>query len=562
MPIFAVSAVINALTASLTGLFVLFRNPKSVVHRSFFLFALTITLWSLSYWQWQISENEIQAIYWCRILAFNSIFIPVSCFYWVLAVSGRLYKKYKLLLCALFLSVIISLFSWTDLIISGVRGALEFPWWPIPGAIYIVYMFLLYGLVCMYVLYVVLDAYRNAIGLKKLQLRYVLIGMLLAYVGGLTNFPLWFGLPILPVGNFFVSLYFVAFTYTIIKYRFMDIRLALRTFLVHAITFLIMGSLSFGLYFILWTITTPRTLSYSFLITSAVLIINLIGHRRVLHYVRLLTDRIFFQREFSREELLRNLGQVIAGSIDRNVLFKSINTAILHVLQNKFITSITFDNDGKTSFELFNYSVHADKESDYQKIAHIFGEHKTVVKDEALKRPEHKEDTLIRNIVSVMDSLHAQVIVPIKSGNQTLGLFILGEKRSGDGYTTSDIHMLEALGYQTGTALENSRLYEELKHFSQSLENEVRKATADLRATNEKLLRAYDRLKELESLQSDFIPIAANELNAPLMALKNYAWMLKEGSGKRKNNTHINKTISQINSLVETIEKLRVAMDK
>jgi len=76
---------------------------------------------------------------------------------------------------------------------------------------------------------------------------------------------------------------------------------------------------------------------------------------------------------------------------------------------------------------------------------------------------------------------------------------------------------------QAAIAIENGRLYEELKGFNVKLEAEVNRKTAALRQANLELRR-------LDQAKSDFISIASHQLRTPLTIIKGYISMMKEGN--------------------------------
>ncbi|NJN92858.1 MAG: HAMP domain-containing histidine kinase [Anaerolineales bacterium] len=75
--------------------------------------------------------------------------------------------------------------------------------------------------------------------------------------------------------------------------------------------------------------------------------------------------------------------------------------------------------------------------------------------------------------------------------------------RAGSDFTTGDSNFLSVLAGQASIALENAHLFSEIQ-------------------------KAYDELKILDHMKSEFINIAAHELRTPLAILMGYASMLEE----------------------------------
>lgn len=104
---------------------------------------------------------------------------------------------------------------------------------------------------------------------------------------------------------------------------------------------------------------------------------------------------------------------------------------------------------------------------------------------------------------------------PIFSRGEWIGLLGLGPKPRR--YTPEDLNLLAAIASQTGVALENARLVENLK----KLNIQVREAYAFLDKANHDLAK-------LEMTKSNFISIASHELRTPLTSIKGYTEMLLE----------------------------------
>jgi signal transduction histidine kinase len=122
-----------------------------------------------------------------------------------------------------------------------------------------------------------------------------------------------------------------------------------------------------------------------------------------------------------------------------------------------------------------------------------------------------------------LDSLDMDVYVPIYTKGEWIGLLALGPKVSGDRYFDDDLILLSTLADQTAVALENARLFDDLKIRS-----------AEIERLNKELTAANRELARLDKAKSDFIDIASHELRTPLTQVYGYSEilgaMVEEGS--------------------------------
>lgn len=102
-----------------------------------------------------------------------------------------------------------------------------------------------------------------------------------------------------------------------------------------------------------------------------------------------------------------------------------------------------------------------------------------------------------------LEKLGAQfvIVTPLKSKESILGALILA--RTSSDFAAGDSNFLSVLAGQASIALENAHLFSEIQ-------------------------KAYDELKILDHMKSEFINIAAHELRTPLAILMGYASMLEE----------------------------------
>lgn len=93
------------------------------------------------------------------------------------------------------------------------------------------------------------------------------------------------------------------------------------------------------------------------------------------------------------------------------------------------------------------------------------------------------------------------------------------------------IAVATAFATQAAIALENARLYDYVKRFTEQLEYEVRQRTQALQA-------AYERLERLDQAKSDFINVTAHELRTPITVMKGYSQLLQKSPGLMEDERH------------------------
>jgi signal transduction histidine kinase len=116
----------------------------------------------------------------------------------------------------------------------------------------------------------------------------------------------------------------------------------------------------------------------------------------------------------------------------------------------------------------------------------------------------------IEKEINVDLSTHS-MILPLKFGNQTVGLLSLSTSRPFESASQYEHESLGGIVGLVSLALYKARLY------------------ADLQRTSAELVSANLQLKNLDKAKSEFLSIASHQLYTPLTALRGYISMLKEG---------------------------------
>jgi len=542
---FQLAILITTLIANiLLAFFVYINNPKSATNIIFSLLSLVTTTWLIIMYLSFQPASLSTALFWIRLSIFLAV--PQAVFFFLLAHTLpkeklQLSRRFLLTIAAwsiFIMGLTISPYVFTDIEIVNNSPR------PIPG-----FGLPLFALTTMLfsfgAIYILIKRLRRSAGVEKLQLRFVMFGILLML--GLIIGTIMIPVAIFRNSNFvpFAPLYTLAFlgmtTYAIIKHRLLDIRLVVARAVAYTFLVVVFATAYVGATFISTSFFLSDPASRSQLVIYSLLTLILAFSfqplRRIFEKV---TDRIFFKNRYDSSELLSELTKIMATTLE---LRKITEKTLRKMLPEMRISKGAFVLIERGKVETVE-SIGFDKKQEFVgiDILSLLEKKKVLFYEE-----EHQ-----KGIKKIMRELDATVSVPLEVKEGELGVLLLGHKLSGEIYTDQDIKLLEILSPEISIAIQNSKAYEEIRRFSITLQKEVERATSDLRHAN-------DRLKELDELKDEFMSIASHELRTPMTAIKSYIWLALHGKTQEKDpkvRTYLDKVFESSDRMIAMINDM------
>lgn len=442
---FTISSLINALTSLGFCLFVLSRNPRSQLNRSFSFFAFSVGFWAINHFFAFGIQNEILALFFHRALMAGAIFIPTTFFHFVCIFLGIYNEKKSLILLGYIASFVFFLSNFTPLFISGVSKKLFFDFFEDPGPLYHPFLLMFTGFT-LYSHYLMFKGFRSAAGAKANQIKYVFTGTLIGFIGGSTNFFPVYNIPIPPLGNCLVTVYIIMVAIAIIRYRLMDIRVVLtRAGIFGVVYFLVLG-IPF------WV----GSITKSWLFSTSLAVLLATSGPFIYNYIRRRTEDVLLRNQRRYQETLRKLSATLTLVKDLERLLKLVVYRVARAIKVEFAcVYLTQDHQNllvlKSSytdsavFPALPATIHPDSEL----ASYLREKHKPVFSEEL--------STEIRRQFSLKSGL----LIPSFVRGKLLGFLFLGPKSSGAIYTPEDAAVFEVLANQMALAIENSEFISE-----------------------------------------------------------------------------------------------------
>jgi signal transduction histidine kinase len=125
------------------------------------------------------------------------------------------------------------------------------------------------------------------------------------------------------------------------------------------------------------------------------------------------------------------------------------------------------------------------------------------------------------NRIPGLTALVADIAVPLLYRGRLLGVLNSHTTQPGSAFTQNHLALLTSFADQAAIAIENARLYEQVKQHAEGLERRVGERTAELLAVNQ-------QLQEVSRHKSEFLANMSHELRTPLNSILGFSQLLQE----------------------------------
>jgi len=456
--------LIIGLLMFVSGIFVFQKRPFASVNRAFFLICLSVTCWLIATGLGYLSIEPSLAKFWFKLDNFGVMFISVTVFHFVcsfLQVNRKTAIKLGYLVASLFGLTAI----FTDMFVIDVRKYYwgYFPRWNLWSIIFLLFFFT-YMATSLNLLWKEYQEVQQPV--RKNQIKYLFFAFLLAYTGSVDYLPA-FGFPIYPFGFISIFLFLLVVATTIIKYRLMDINLAITRTAVFAVVY----ALALGVPLLVASWWQPKLevllgqhwwiglwLIGASLATAAHYA-NLYFQRRAEN--RLLAEQKRYQAALRQASqgmtLIKDLDRLlklIVHLLTQKVRIKHAAVYLWDERMKRFILQVSRQWKKEGAVPSFT------KEDPLLEYLHW---HRAPLVTEELQLQARADQAQLQPVVDSLKTLDAAVLIPSFVEDHCLGLLVLGEKLSEALYTSDDLSVFQVLANQAALAIENAQFYEELK---------------------------------------------------------------------------------------------------
>jgi len=217
--LFSVSTLILTFT-SLVLSAILFIFGRSKLHSMWGFYNLSVAFWGICGFFAGTTMDSDLSLFWWRMAHLGVVTIPVFLYHATILFCNskkRFLMNLIYLQGALFIMCIPSKYFFNNI---DFRFS-EF-YYPTFGVLYHLF-FLCWILIVIKAQYELFIIFKKATDIRRTQILYLFFGLIVGFLGGITNFLPGYTKNIYPFGNFSIPIYNVIVAYAILRYRLLDL---------------------------------------------------------------------------------------------------------------------------------------------------------------------------------------------------------------------------------------------------------------------------------------------------------------------------------------------------
>lgn len=483
MTYYSIPSFLGAIFALILGFLTYIKQHENSTNRAFARFSIVTFFW-LFFYSLLYSTVDIEKAKFLIKIGYSAvIFMPVSFYHFTCSFLDL--KSHRKILVFSYIVSLTFLFTlyFTDYFVDGVY---QYFWgyYPKAGILHPLFLVFVFGSVgaCDFLLFIRWWGKRQDNSIYKRRILYIFLAFnICSFV--CVDFIPNYGIKIFPFGFIFVLIFVVIISYAIIKYRLMDISLAItRTGLFIAVYSIVLGipfAIAFG-----WQERLIYAIGDNWwlvpLISSTVLAT---AGPFIYLYIQKRAEARLFQEQKRYQSTLRQasagMGRIkdITRLVNLIVHIVSRTVRLEHALVYLFNseTNLYQLRAARAKFARFKTQEVIGNNSSI--IKHLIRMRNPIVYEEIKQQTQDYGDMNLARLESELAVVNAELVVPCFIDDKLLAVIVLGKKVSNDLFSESDLAVFSILANQAALAMENAMFYEEMKNTHAQLMKAEKMAT-------------------------------------------------------------------------------------
>lgn len=331
----------------------------------------------------------------------------------------------------------------------------------------------------------------------------IAVGALIMFMGSLLNMVPAIGKYPVDILACFVN--FILIVIAIFKYRILELKFIVAKGMVYMVFASLITVVYVYLVLLIHRQTDPfyQNIMPYFVAISALIVALLF--QPLFNFGNQIVDKMFYRTEYSHRQALKNFSSVISNNLDLNVIAGELINAVQLAIRPNQVLLLSRNEEKdiyfvfKTSSQLFRVDLAI---ADNNPLVTWFkGNNRSLSLEQINTLPFFK--SMWDKEKRELHDLGVEVIIPIKSRSELIGILMLTRKSNNTAYTLYDLDLLSYLGASTAVAFENAHLY----------------ARSQIEALTDSLTKLYNHRYFHKALAEQMDKVGSSELSILMIDL-------------------------------------------
>jgi putative nucleotidyltransferase with HDIG domain len=416
------------------------------------------------------SSNLFDAFFWEKLVLVAILSAPLFFYRFTISLTGAKQQK-RILYPLYFLYVAFLGLIPTGLVVSG----MQMMWYgkaPIIGPLFFPYTLCVYAPIVLGLRVLMKHRRESRILNERIRDSYVIAGIIVMLIGGTTDYLPPLGISMYPLGIIGNIVFCLLATIAMLKYGLLEMKVVLRKGAAYSLVSMATLGIFAILIFLLSSVFQELINPISIGITIITVFATAAAFQPILSRLQRQVDRWFFRERYDNLQALKRFAKETRNMMDLKQLSSSLVSTIAQGMLSRGVylllpsprtgAFVTYTYSGEKHNGRLHFPVNSLLTLTMKFSDSLIDCNDIDVIPSLSGLPDNDRQLLARNQI--------ELLLPLKTEERLVGILLIGNKLSGEPYSTEDRRLLQTVSSEVAISIENAGRYENVQREHEELQ--------------------------------------------------------------------------------------------